>query len=93
LKDTARKHDLEKHIKYKHMVQSATWDEENGVWNLVIEGPDGIIEDQCEILVNGSGILKYVISILEPPLANIWDKRMEISRYSWDRIIHWQTDA
>jgi cation diffusion facilitator CzcD-associated flavoprotein CzcO len=59
LKDTAKKHDLEKNIKYNHMVQSATWNEEDGVWDLEIKGPDGIINDHCEILVNGSGILKY----------------------------------
>jgi cation diffusion facilitator CzcD-associated flavoprotein CzcO len=59
MKDTARKFDLEKHIKYRHKVLSATWNEQDGVWELRIRGPDGEeFGDRCEILVNGSGILK-----------------------------------
>jgi hypothetical protein len=40
-------------------VESATWNEEKGKWILVVIGPDGErFEDECEILANGSGILK-----------------------------------
>jgi len=55
----AVKFDLLKYIKLRHKVESATWDEERGKWILVVTGPDGeIFEDECEILANGSGILK-----------------------------------
>lgn len=58
-KDVAVKFDLLKYIKLRHKVESATWDEERGKWILVVTGPDGeIFEDECEILANGSGILK-----------------------------------
>jgi len=48
-----------KYIKLRHLVESATWDEEKGKWILKVHAPDGaVFEDECEILVNGSGILK-----------------------------------
>ncbi|KIX08875.1 uncharacterized protein Z518_03532 [Rhinocladiella mackenziei CBS 650.93] len=58
LKDTAKKFGLEKYIKYNHRVESATWDEDSGLWKLSILGPDGsLLSDSCEVLVNGGGIL------------------------------------
>jgi cation diffusion facilitator CzcD-associated flavoprotein CzcO len=57
-KDTAVKYGLEKYIKFEHKVECATWNEENGVWDLEIRTPDGsLIRDSCEVLVNGTGIL------------------------------------
>jgi cation diffusion facilitator CzcD-associated flavoprotein CzcO len=59
LKDVATKYDLEKYVKFQTTVQSATWDEESGLWRLRILSPDGTsFEDTCTILVNGSGVLK-----------------------------------
>lgn len=59
LKDIAVKYDLEKYVKFKTTVQSATWDEEAGLWRLQLIGPDGsAFEDTCNVLVNGSGVLK-----------------------------------
>ncbi|KAK5989781.1 FAD-binding monooxygenase moxY [Cladobotryum mycophilum] len=57
-KDVATKYNLERYVKLSHRVQSAKWDEDKGVWKLTIGTPDGgTITDECEILVNGSGIL------------------------------------
>ena len=59
LKDIAVKYDLEKYVKFKTTVRSATWDEEEGLWRLQLVGPDGVaFEDSCNVLVNGSGVLK-----------------------------------
>lgn len=61
LKDVATKYDLEKYIKFNTKVESAKWDEEKGVWRLDLVKADGShFEDTCEILVNGSGVLKSV---------------------------------
>ncbi|KAH6664823.1 cyclohexanone monooxygenase [Halenospora varia] len=57
-KHVSTKYDLEKYIKFNTKVKSATWNEEAGVWRLILIAKDGTeLEDQCEILVNGSGIL------------------------------------
>lgn len=62
-KDVATKYDLEKYVKFDTIVESATWNDEEGVWHLSILGPDGShYEDTCDILVNGSGVLKSVSS-------------------------------
>ena len=58
-KDVSTKYDLERYVKLNTEVESATWDEEEGKWKLSIVGADGShFEDSCEILVNGSGVLK-----------------------------------
>jgi hypothetical protein len=60
-KHVSTKYDLEKYVKFNTKVQSARWDEDAGMWRLIIIAPDGSqYEDECEILVNGSGVLKYV---------------------------------
>ena len=57
-KDTAQKHNLEQYVKFEHKVECATWNEEKGLWELDIRAADGsLVQDSCEILVNGSGIL------------------------------------
>jgi cation diffusion facilitator CzcD-associated flavoprotein CzcO len=51
---------LEKYVKFNTTVERAVWSEEEGVWKLTMVGPDGVrFEDLCEVLANGSGILKY----------------------------------
>lgn len=58
-KDVARKFDLEKYVKFNTTVESATWNEEKGQWMLSLIDADGKpFEDHCEVLVNGSGVLK-----------------------------------
>jgi cation diffusion facilitator CzcD-associated flavoprotein CzcO len=58
-KDVAVKYDLEKYVKFEHKVNLAKWNEEKGKWELNITKFDGTeISDECEILVNCSGILK-----------------------------------
>ncbi|KAG0649281.1 sterigmatocystin biosynthesis monooxygenase stcW [Hyphodiscus hymeniophilus] len=57
-KHVATKYDLEKYIKLNTKVQSARWDEGAGKWRLILIAADGTqFEDECEILVNGSGVL------------------------------------
>jgi cation diffusion facilitator CzcD-associated flavoprotein CzcO len=59
-KHVSTKYDLEKYVQFNTKVQSARWDEDAGMWRLSLTAPDGSqFEDECEILVNGSGVLKY----------------------------------
>ena len=59
MKDVAVKYNLERYVQFKTTVESATWDEEEGLWRLQIVAPDGShFDDTCNILINGSGVLK-----------------------------------
>ena len=54
------KYDLERHIKYKSKLVEAVWDQREAKWNLKIDQAGyGEFHDQCDVLVNASGILKY----------------------------------
>ena len=83
MKDTAVKYDLEKYIKFKCKVESATWDEGAGLWRLKILGPDGdYFEDACHVLVNGSGVLNNLKWPDIPGIDEFKGKRMHSAR--WD---------
>ena len=61
-KEVATTYDLEKYVKFNTAVEKAVWQEEEGVWKLTIVSSDGTrFEDECEVLVNGTGVLKFVI--------------------------------
>jgi cation diffusion facilitator CzcD-associated flavoprotein CzcO len=58
----AKKWDVEKFVKLQREVVSATWDEERGKWEVEtkVTGGDGkgtTEREECDILVNGSGVL------------------------------------
>ncbi len=60
-KSVVDKHGLIKYVKLQHMVTGAFWDSEKGLWKVHIRRPDGSeFEDSCNVLINGSGILKCV---------------------------------
>ena len=59
-KHVSTKYDLKKYVRFNTKVETATWDEGVGIWMLFIVAEDGSqFEDWCEILINGSGVLKY----------------------------------
>lgn len=62
LKDFAVENDLEKHVRFEHKVLEARWHEDDGVWEVKIQKPDGsIMTDRGEIMVNCHGVLKYLL--------------------------------
>ncbi|KAM0431515.1 hypothetical protein ACHAPT_005493 [Fusarium lateritium] len=82
-KDVATKFNLERHVKLSHRVQSAKWDEDLGVWELIVLTPDGTtIIDRCEILVNGTGVLNNWKYPSIPGLADFKGKLIHSS--NWD---------
>ncbi|KAJ9614291.1 hypothetical protein H2200_002427 [Cladophialophora chaetospira] len=57
-KDIATRFGLEKYIKFQTTVESATWHEDRGQYEVKVRGVDGSqFEDWCDILISGSGIL------------------------------------
>ncbi|OQV04249.1 hypothetical protein CLAIMM_09160 [Cladophialophora immunda] len=58
LKDVAKKFGLEKYVKLEHRLDTATWDEGEGIWRLQIQSPDGsFFNDYCHVFINASGAL------------------------------------
>lgn len=49
-------------MKLNHEVTRAVWDEDSGVWTVYVKNllTGEKFVDSAEILVNGSGVLKYV---------------------------------
>lgn len=57
-KDVSTTYNLEKYVAFNTAVESAAWQEDEGVWKLSLISSDGTrSEDTCEVLVNGSGVL------------------------------------
>lgn len=58
-KNTTEKYDLNKYIKTNHTVTGASWNEDEGLWHVKIRDLEGNeIQDTCNVLINGGGILK-----------------------------------
>ncbi len=60
IKRTATKHGLDKDVKFNSKVVESVWDEQANKWKIKIERGDATVEDEADVLVNGSGILKSV---------------------------------
>ena len=54
---TVEKYDLARGVKCGHRVQKAEFDEETGRWRLEVGNKDGVIHDECDILVSAVGFL------------------------------------
>lgn len=75
MSDVVEKHDLRKYMKLSHELTGAYWNDEEGLWHVKITGPDGVqFEDKCNLLFNGSGILKYVYHLKYQCLPDVHSK-------------------
>lgn len=46
-------------MKFSHTVTGAYWNDDEGLWHIKVLDADGVeFEDTCNLLYNGSGILK-----------------------------------
>ena len=58
MKKTVKKYDLEKHIKYKHSIEYARWNEDEGKWKLRVQHGQKVFDDECDVFINAGGVLK-----------------------------------
>lgn len=59
MKDVERKYECAKYIKFKHAIQSATWDEAEGKWQLKVKDSNGVeFSDEADVFINAGGVLK-----------------------------------
>ncbi|KAF5316160.1 hypothetical protein D9619_006293 [Psilocybe cf. subviscida] len=83
----ADKYNLRKYVKLQHLVSKAVWNAKAGNWDVeVIDTKDGtIINDTCDILVNGTGVLNAWKWPDIPGLDKFKGKLLHTAR--WDRSI------
>jgi cation diffusion facilitator CzcD-associated flavoprotein CzcO len=60
IKRTTIKYNLDRDVHFDTTITSAIWDDATRKWKLRADNKGTIIEDDADILVNGSGILKLV---------------------------------
>ncbi|MGR6327540.1 flavin-containing monooxygenase [Sphingomonas sp. XXL09] len=60
IKDTARTHGIDRHIRFGHRVIAADWSDETACWTVDVEGPDGAeLRFRCNFLCLCSGYYNY----------------------------------
>jgi cation diffusion facilitator CzcD-associated flavoprotein CzcO len=57
LQRVADKYKIRRFMKFNHKCLGAVWNEETGKWRVEVEGPNGIIHDECDVLISATGIL------------------------------------
>ena len=53
----ADKYQIRKYIKFNHKCLGGIWNEDTGKWTVELEGPEGKITDECDVLISATGIL------------------------------------
>jgi hypothetical protein len=85
LRQCCEKEKLYDAIKTSHRVDRAEWNEAEGVWKLQIvdERTKEHFQDYCHFLLDGMGILKYVIQwTIAELLLTMTQKQLEVARHS-----------
>jgi cation diffusion facilitator CzcD-associated flavoprotein CzcO len=82
------KYNLARDVQYNSKVTSAIWDEEQGKWHVKIEQNGTTIEDTCDILINGSGVLN---SWSWPKIPGLHDFKGHISHSADYKV--WQNSV
>ena len=59
VEETAREHDIDRHIRFHHRVVAADWSSEEALWRVEAEGPDGPAAFTCRFLVMAAGYYDY----------------------------------
>ena len=60
MKRTTDKYKLDRHVQLRSKLLESAWDEGSGKWLLKIDQDGQIKEDECDVLINASGFLKYM---------------------------------
>lgn len=82
IKRTTIKYNLDRDVQLNTTIESAIWDDATKKWKIKADFEGGIIEDEADILINGSGILKFVSAILSLYI----DTKISYSKWQWPNI-------
>ncbi len=59
VRETAREFGIDRHIRFRHRVQSASWSSENARWTLEVANGDEIARVTCDFLYGCTGYYRY----------------------------------
>jgi monooxygenase len=61
VKETAAENDIEKHIRYRHLVKRASWSDEDAAWTIEVQrkGTDEAIVIRCNFILMCAGYYSY----------------------------------
>ena len=87
IKRTTEKYNLDECIEFGSRVVESIWDESASKWHIKIEQSGRVIEDEADVLVNGSGILN---KWKWPNIEGFKDyKGTIVHSASWDESLDW----
>jgi monooxygenase len=59
VRETAREHDVDRHIRFKHLVKRASWSTETATWTIEAEHGGQVVRFTCGFLYMCSGYYRY----------------------------------
>ncbi|KAJ5951521.1 uncharacterized protein N7479_009934 [Penicillium vulpinum] len=84
----AEKYNLHPYIKTNSRILSATWVEEKGIYEIIIDRDGEIIHDWCHVFINGTGFLNNWKWPSIPGLHDFSGKMMHTA--NWDNSVDWK---
>ncbi|KAL2205687.1 FAD/NAD(P)-binding domain-containing protein [Sarocladium strictum] len=88
IKDTAKKYGLSDNVQFKTELTSAVWDEIYGNYHLKLVKDGSTVEEDVDVLINGTGFLSKWSWPLIPGLENFKGKLVHTA--DWDESIEWK---
>ena len=81
IKKTTVKYNLDRDVQFNTTVTESIWDEQMRKWKIKANNNGVVLNDEADVLVNGSGILKFVALTLYMLSSDIRVQQMEVARY------------
>jgi Predicted flavoprotein involved in K+ transport len=58
IEKTTKKYKLDEFVQLNSKIIESVWDEPSGKWKIQVQQGDKVIDDEADILISGTGILK-----------------------------------
>ncbi|KAH6999111.1 hypothetical protein BKA56DRAFT_627184 [Ilyonectria sp. MPI-CAGE-AT-0026] len=89
-KDVARKYDIDNHVRFQSVVESAVWEDDSGTWLVAIQDlkTTRVTQRRCKILISAVGALS-IPKKCEIPGAFKYQGRM-FHTAEWDHSFDWK---
>lgn len=89
-KDVARKYDIDNHVRFQSVVESAVWEDDSGTWLVTIRDlkTTRVTQRRCKIMISAVGALS-IPRKCEIPGASKYQGRM-FHTAEWDHSFDWK---
>jgi cation diffusion facilitator CzcD-associated flavoprotein CzcO len=86
MKEVSRKHGCDDLFAFGHEVVAATWNDGEGVWDLIVKADGKEFKDSCHVLINAAGVLKCVCPFLGRALTRFFFTNLGVAAIGSGRI-------